>query len=250
MRSGSKPLPYYPLYVNDFDESPRVIAMSLAEVGLYTLALNESWKRGSIPDDPKSLATVIRKDPKEVRKAWPVVRSCFVENGAPGRLVNARQEKERTRAEGLVSTERVKRFRERSRNGNETVPETAFETVLEHVRNANASVSESSSFSGSCSEKTNGAILAKYQEFLRAWPEDRRGVDLGAQLWVSLVHSGEITDANVAEVFEGLETWKVSELWTKENGKYIPAIAKPDGTGWLQKRAWKDTPKLATRDSW
>lgn len=94
----AKYLPYYPLYVNDFDESPNVMSMSLAEVGLYTLALNESWKRGSIPDDPKALATVIRKDPKEVRKAWAAVRARYIFSSAPGRLVNKRQEEERTKA--------------------------------------------------------------------------------------------------------------------------------------------------------
>ena len=49
----AKPLPYYPLYVQDFDEDPFVLAMNIAEVGLYQLALNEAWKRGSIPDDPQ-----------------------------------------------------------------------------------------------------------------------------------------------------------------------------------------------------
>ena len=91
----AKPLPYYPLYVQDFDEDPFVLAMNLAEVGLYQLALNEAWKRGSIPDDPKALATVIRREPKDVKRAWPKVRDRFIENGTVGRLVNPRQEKER-----------------------------------------------------------------------------------------------------------------------------------------------------------
>lgn len=93
-----KPLPYYPLYVYDFDEHPKVLAMSIAEVGLYSLALNEAWKRGSIPDDPKLLAVAIKRDFKDVRKAWPAVRACWVPSGEPGRLTNPRQEKERVKA--------------------------------------------------------------------------------------------------------------------------------------------------------
>ena len=74
----SKSLPYYPMYVEDFDEDSAVIAMTLEEVGLYLLALNEGWKRGSIPDDPKALAILIRKRPAAVKKAWPVVRQRCV----------------------------------------------------------------------------------------------------------------------------------------------------------------------------
>jgi uncharacterized protein YdaU (DUF1376 family) len=93
--SVSSILPYYPLYVYDFDDDPNVLSMSLPEVGLYQLALNEAWKRGSIPDDPTALAVLIRRKPSDVKKAWLKVRSCWIESGTPGKLVNPRQEKER-----------------------------------------------------------------------------------------------------------------------------------------------------------
>src|SRR6185369_15472832 len=64
-----KTLPYYPFYVDAFDEG--VLSMNLAEVGLYILALGHSWKHGSIPDDPAELARLIRRKPSEVRKVWP-----------------------------------------------------------------------------------------------------------------------------------------------------------------------------------
>ena len=92
------------------------------------------------------------------------------------------------------------------------------------------------------------ALYSRYEEFLQKWPADRRGVDLGAQMWISLVDSGEITDANIESIFDGLERWKASEAWQKDNGKFIPAIASPHGTGWLQKRSWKDYPKPATEE--
>ena len=94
----TKKLPYYPLYVDDFDEDPFVLEMNLQEVGLYQLSLNEAWKRGSIPDDPRALAMLIRREPREVARAWPKVRARFVENGTPGRMVNPRQELERVKA--------------------------------------------------------------------------------------------------------------------------------------------------------
>lgn len=92
------------------------------------------------------------------------------------------------------------------------------------------------------------ALRSKYSALVENWPEDKRGLDLGAQVWISLVDSGEITDTNVCDVFAGLDRWKASELWRKDKGKYIPAIANPQATGWLQKRAWKDHPKQAGED--
>ena len=67
-------------------------------------------------------------------------------------------------------------------------------------------------------------------------------------MWISLVDSGEITGGNIGDVLDGLERWKGSEAWQKDNGKYIPAIANTQATGWLQKRAWKDHPKPAEED--
>jgi len=92
------------------------------------------------------------------------------------------------------------------------------------------------------------SVTARYGEFLQLWPADKRGVDLGAQVWITLVGSSEINEDNIGDVFDGLERWKSSELWRKDNGKYIPAIANPQATGWLQKRAWKDHPKAAGED--
>lgn len=86
-------------------------------------------------------------------------------------------------------------------------------------------------------------LAADYERVLLAWPDDKRGVDLGMQFWLSLIDCGELTSENLPAVFEGLERWKTSDLWHRDGGKYIPAIANAQGTGWLQKRAWKDYPK-------
>lgn len=96
-----KPLPYYPMYVYDFDEDPNVLAMNLSEVGLYQLALNEAWKRGSIPDDPTALANLIRRNPVDVKRAWLKVQACWVKSSVAGRLINPRLEKEREKANAV-----------------------------------------------------------------------------------------------------------------------------------------------------
>jgi uncharacterized protein YdaU (DUF1376 family) len=95
----AKKLPYYPMFVDEFDFDEEVIAMSVLEVGLYILALNSAWRNGSIPDTDVGLNKILRRNPAEIKKAWPVVRQRFVQApGESGRLINPRQEIERVRA--------------------------------------------------------------------------------------------------------------------------------------------------------
>ena len=93
MASG---FPYYQMYVDDFDDDDKVRAMSLDEVGLYVLCLNRSWKYGGLADDVEQVSLDVRRKISAVRKSWPAVRSCYVEDPTrPGWIVNPRQEAER-----------------------------------------------------------------------------------------------------------------------------------------------------------
>lgn len=84
-------LPHYPMWVDDFDQDDKVRSMTLAEIGLYLLVLNESWRAGSIPDDAEQLAVDIRRKASDVTAAWPKVRTCY-HAVSDGRMVNPRQE--------------------------------------------------------------------------------------------------------------------------------------------------------------
>lgn len=137
-----------------------------------------------------------------------------------------------------VSTERVRRYRQQKRDGTGNVSGNGFPS---------ASVSDSGLQRKD--QNANERLYARYDDLVQRWPEHRVGVNLGAQVWISLVDAGEITESNIAEVFAGLERWKSSDLWIKDHGKFIPAIAKPDGGGWLQKRSWGDSPKPAGEES-
>ena len=91
--------PYYPFYVEDFDDDEKVIAMSFGEVGLYILCLNRSWRHGSLPDDPEQIALLTRKKASEAKRLWPAVRACYIDRG-DGRLVNRKQEEIRASVAG------------------------------------------------------------------------------------------------------------------------------------------------------
>jgi uncharacterized protein YdaU (DUF1376 family) len=107
----SEPLVFFRFYPSDFMDSEKVAKMNAAERGVYTSALCWQWREGSIPDDPDALAPLVRLKPGEVKRAWPVVRSCFTVR-EDGRLVQPRLETERSAA-----TDRLRKARESGQRG-------------------------------------------------------------------------------------------------------------------------------------
>lgn len=138
-----KALPYYPMYVNDFDEDPDVMDMNLAEVGLYLLCMNESWKRGSIPAEIEKIAIRIRRPVGDVHDAWPGIAQCWVPlNGDTSKLVNPRQELERNKAETISG---VRSYVAKTAHPNRTALACAIADASAEQKHTNESVSKSSS---------------------------------------------------------------------------------------------------------
>lgn len=52
---------WFPYYFERFDGSDRVAVMTLAEEGAYHRAIRMAWKYGTVPADPKVLASKIQK---------------------------------------------------------------------------------------------------------------------------------------------------------------------------------------------
>lgn len=88
--------PCFQFYTNDFLGSPKVVMMSTAQVGAYTLLLILDWQEdGFVYNEPR-LAKWCRMKPKEFRAAWETtLNECFVERDA--RFWNPRLERERTK---------------------------------------------------------------------------------------------------------------------------------------------------------
>lgn len=83
-------------------------------------------------------------------------------------------------------------------------------------------------------------LYQRFHDLIAVWDGHKTEIDLGAQVWISLVDAGDIASQNIHELFEGLERWKCSQQWA--NG-YVPSVAK-----WLAGRRWKDYPKQASGD--
>lgn len=92
-----KALPYYRWYPTDAESDSKYAAMTLAELGLYHRCLNHAWVNNGLPQDPYELGRELRLSVADIKKLWPRVSQCF-ELGEVGRLVNKRQEAERSYA--------------------------------------------------------------------------------------------------------------------------------------------------------
>lgn len=246
-----------PIPIDDWLSSPLIQSMdAFEERGLLRLLLYATRQEDcGVPGSDKELAMISllgrqwfkasRDKSKRIETvtSGQKLRSAFVERG--GRLYHEdllrnwesqKQTEQARRRAGRIGNER--RWGKRAATGSHAGLANGSHTVLRLEGTTDSKATN----------VTENGLYSEYEEFVKRWPDDKRGVDLGAQMWISLVDLQEITAANVCEVFEGLDRWKGSELWRKDNGKYIPAIANPQGMGWLQKRAWKDHPKPATED--
>ena len=145
-------------------------------------------------------------------------------------------------------------------NGNLQIHSEDNRSSRERTRADSDSVSSVLQFSPTETEAINGKggmggisphpLYGRYREFVNLWPENRKGVDLGYQVWQRYVDDGTITEETIQDVFDGLERWTGSAQWAEKGGQYIPAIAnmKLESPGWLQSKAWKDFPKQASGD--
>lgn len=84
----------------DFYDDEHVLRMSYEEQGVYRRLLWISRQNGSIPDDPKAIAELLRLPcqgltvRRFVSKVWPKVLPCWTPANE-GRLIQRRQEEER-----------------------------------------------------------------------------------------------------------------------------------------------------------
>lgn len=219
----ARSLPYYPFYVDDFDEDSKVLQMNLSEVGLYILALNESWKRGSIPKDPTELAVLIRRKPADVKKSWGKVKECWVES-SPGRLVNQRQEIERSSA--MQKSEKAARSATIRHHGIDAVDD-AFVYTNGHP---NALLRAYESVSVSVSESNNSTYSGEidFEDFYFRWCRHRGFKKptkylkmLMQQRWQSVRMTSEELDSALDGYFE-------SEWGKKENYPPMGFLKNPN----------------------
>lgn len=80
--------------------------------------------------------------------------------------------------------------------------------------------------------RASGFESEAFIEFYNAYPKKAERPSVNA-----VFESLKVDEGLLADIMYGLDRWKSSYDWTKENGQYIPKPAK-----WLKNRCWEDEP--------
>tara|TARA_R110002095_G_scaffold133065_2_gene115531 strand:+ start:1617 stop:2549 length:933 start_codon:yes stop_codon:yes gene_type:complete len=107
--ASEKKDPAFLFYVTAWLQSETVRSMTLEQRGAFVELLSFSWLHGSIPADETKLCAMLGVTPAKFRKIWSSLSPCW--SPAPGddaRLINDRQEHERTERKRKAEEARAK----------------------------------------------------------------------------------------------------------------------------------------------
>ncbi len=198
-----KKLPYYRLWVKDFETDENVKVLDFSELGLYLSCLNHSWVNEGLPVDPDDLRRAMKATPSQFNKMWPRVSKCFQEK--EGRLVNKRQEEERESARRTSESAAKSAHSKWNKRAEELCERNANASNSHTERNASAiarpseCVSESDAFVEEVNLQpetktvTRAHTVGLYREFAPFWESwcaltgRRQRESIACQAWISVV---------------------------------------------------------------
>lgn len=254
------------MYGSDFERS--TAAWDLEPVGAYVRLLNHQWDAGSIPNDLRGIATILRVSPARAKKLWWIVESKFGSCG-DGLLRNRRLAEIRAAREAFIAEQQRKApLGGRARwNAHRHAQGDAIGHANGHSRgdarkHARDDAPPSSSSSGSDSVVPSppaGLFEDSETQPLRIGPEPAARGGLGKAALKAIDDSafdafweaypkkkskGQALKAwkktarmrpSLAELLEKLSALRRSREWTKEGGEYVPYPAT-----WLNAHGWDD----------
>jgi uncharacterized protein YdaU (DUF1376 family) len=224
--SKRTPSPAYQHYPSDFLSDDKVCRMSYTEIGIYQVLLDHAWLAGGLPTKHGEIAKMLKMNPRRFSKVWAgALSECWIERG--GRLVNPRQEKERTK-----QREYSRRQSDRAAHGWQSRKDAAAMPgqCQERHPSGNASLSHSHSQISKNKNIEEGLDVA-FREFQESYPAHRRKG--GHLVEVSFMDQAAKAGGSAA-LLEALGRHKVSEQWA--NSKLIPAMDR-----WLSEEMWRQT---------
>ena len=221
--------------------------LNTSERAIYLDLVFHCLEKGSIPADENALARLAAVSDGEFRKSWPRIRAKFIPI-EDGRLTNpAAAEESEKRAEGKAKKGEAGRL-----GGLAKAQKQASKMLADARKSLDQTRSKPHSNKEEEKEKeipltpfSHQPVFDACAEWLRKYPKQVK-LQTATAAWLLLMDSGEITADRLTEVFAGLDRWKKSEEWAKDNGKYIPAPAVfLTGNDKHHGRLWKDFPKAA-----
>jgi uncharacterized protein YdaU (DUF1376 family) len=89
--------PAFQWYPKDIETDEYVMLMDNRQFGAYVHLLNHGWIHGGIPSEIAAQAHLVKETSARWAKMWPLIAPCWQPHPSdPARLVNPRQERERT----------------------------------------------------------------------------------------------------------------------------------------------------------
>ncbi len=230
-----KNLPYYKLWVKDFDTNESVRLLDLREAGLFLFCLNHAWINDGLPNSPDDIARALKIAPATFSKMWDRVGKCFFV-GNDGRLRNGRQEEERAHAisKSRQASDAVAK-REQKRNVRSS-DDTSDDASDDHLRARMRADSDCGSASDVFSSKKKVVAISssRFPEFWSKYPR-KFGEDSACRDWCS-----EVTSENETVAFACLDRYLASD--EVQRGVVMSAGSTMKDTGWIVKCArdgWK-----------
>jgi uncharacterized protein YdaU (DUF1376 family) len=224
----------YPWYPDDWHRSETRMGMTMEERGLFRELIDYCWIEGSLPIDDRKLKLIAGASDDEWQRSCKAAIAEFVAEGE--RLhhwkVDARRPELLT-----YHNERAEAGRRGGRKRAEVQAQLKQSFKLRSSSASSSAIAEPQALlkpSLSLSTSLSTSYGADAEEFIAAYPR-KTGTQIGLQTFISLIDDGE-----KSAVFAGLDRWKKSEAWTKDNGKWIPEPAR-----WLTDRRWLEYPAPA-----
>jgi hypothetical protein len=135
--------PWYPWYVDDVLTSERIQWMTLAEEAAYRRALDNAWKKGSVPADPELCAKTIGKGcSPEMAKS--VLTMFETDPKDPSRMINKKLEQVR-KEQKRIHLQKSKAGKEGMRKrwkGKASVPNSVITAKERSYNNLNTNTKE------------------------------------------------------------------------------------------------------------
>ncbi len=220
----ARDLPYYKLWVKDFDTNENVRMLNLAEAGLFLFALNHAWVNDGLPAADDDVGRVLKLSVRELRAYWPRVSKCFY-LADDGRLRNQRQEEERESA-NKKSKQASEAVAERERKRNERSIERSSSDDLraydyDYVSGSSSLFPEAKNPSG-----------PTFEDFWAVW-WNRSAKQSAKSAWKTSA-STYGTEFLIAACVEDRKRFEQTEDWQWR--------VKLHAATWLRGKRWEDMP--------
>jgi uncharacterized protein YdaU (DUF1376 family) len=250
--------PAMPFYGREFYDDENVLVMDLQQQGAYMKLLWKCWSEGSIPADQEKIAAIIRVSPAKLPPIWAKLEPCFIQ-ATDGRLVNRKVEEIREKrntwlnkcsTSGKIGAE-IKKQKRGTLKG--TLEPPCKEPLADPSGAIQGIASDTQAFQFPVSSfplppippaaktlEPTDPLWQAWDRFIERYP-NRIEVDHAAQIWLSMIDLGLVTDAMIPDIEAGLTRWVESDQWMRDDGRYIPSPVK-----WLRDKRWLDHPPAST----